>query len=99
MPVGHQKLIEGRHHVPPGSTTIKRPGVATVVEADTRVVLPGDQVVGIGRIYSNHLLSLPAKRTILVYTDVAPAFRTASHILIRTAGGSRGRCIAEWLLT
>src|SRR5207244_7132864 len=69
----------GRARVAEAAASVERPVVTAVVEANARVVLPGDDVVRVPRVDRDDLLSLPPERAVLVHADVVDS---ASVVLL-----------------
>jgi len=64
-------LPEGRQAVAPGLATIEGVVEPAVVVANARVILPGNQVVRVGRVERDALLRLAPEGAVLVDADVA----------------------------
>ena len=85
---GVEALAEGREPVAPVAAVVRRVVETTLVEADPRVVLAADQVVGIGRVEDDVLLGLTPEAAVLVDSNI-PFFGLA--VALATAERARGQ--------
>src|SRR5438094_715329 len=90
-------LEERWNTITPAVTTIEGVIKPAVIEADTAIVLPSDQVLWVKRVGFNQLFSLPSVGAILVHPDIARrgevAITAPKRIICNTNGIASGIAI------